>query len=435
MRNSAQRLILFLLIWGWVAGSALTAQNITKSPYSIIGVGDIIYSGNATTYSMGQTNQGIRSPYSVNILNPASYSAFYTTNIEAGATWSNGTFKGAANSTDVNNAWISYFNFGIPLSLKRGIGMSFGANPFSGVGYNIRSTVTIPQDTFNINAQNNFVGRGGLTRAYAGYGMRLHRNVSVGLNGNYVFGEITNTTQLLIPSQYLMFNANEDKSVFIHGWLLEAGIQVHDTFTIQKKNVVKEYNWVLGGTISPETNLQAQQSYLLRSLPIGSSTGLKDTIYSEKGTQGTVTAPLSWKAGFSFSRTDVWTLAADIKGTQWSNYRSFGGADSLRNSIGVSLGGSYCPDYKSKNFMARLDYRLGGRYEQSSLNARGIGVDVLSLTAGIGIPMAKSRSKVNVGVEWQKRGTTDNGLIQENYFRVFVGVSFADKWFYRYRYD
>ncbi|MCG9881624.1 MAG: hypothetical protein MH472_13575, partial [Bacteroidia bacterium] len=77
----------------------------------------------------------------------------------------------------------------------------------------------------------------------------------------------------------------------------------------------------------------------------------------------------------------------------------------------------------------------GVRYEQSNLTVRGTGVDILALHTGIGIPMAKSKSRVNVGCEWQQRGTTENGLVQENYFRIFVGVSFADKWFYRYRYD
>jgi hypothetical protein len=49
--------------------------------------------------------------------------------------------------------------------------------------------------------------------------------------------------------------------------------------------------------------------------------------------------------------------------------------------------------------------------------------------------MAKSKSKVNIGAEWLQRGTVENGLVQENYFRLYIGVSFADKWFYRYRYD
>lgn len=435
MQNNAQRLVLIFLIGCWGNASFLSAQNITKSPYSIIGAGDIIYPGNANTYSLGQTNQAIRNPFSVNMLNPASYSSILTTNIEAGATLSFANFQGAGTNTSVDNAWISYFNFGIPISPKRGIGISFGATPFSGVGYNIKSQVKLPQDTFSIDAINSFVGRGGISKFYMGYGMRLHKNVSLGFNANYLFGEITNTTQLLIPAKYNMFNINEDKSNFIHGWLFDAGIQIHDTFSIIQGNLRKEYDWVIGATVTPQIDLKAEQSYLLRSLPIGSINGIKDTIFSETGANGTVRSPMSWKTGISFSRRDMWTLAADLKGTLWSNYRSFGGADSLRNSFGASLGGSYTPNFKSKNYLSRVEYRMGGRFEKSNLIVRGTGVDVIAFTAGLGLPMAKSRSKVNVGIELARRGTIENGLVQENYFRIYLGVSFSDKWFYRYRYD
>lgn len=436
MRNNSLRLVLFIVCWFvWGTHSFLAAQNITKSPYSIVGVGDILYAGNATTYAMGQSNQGFRSPFSINMLNPASYSAFITTNIEAGATMSFGKFVSTANSSDVNNAWIAYFNFGLPISLKRGIGISFGATPYSGVGYNVISPIKIPQDTFAIDALNYYVGRGGLTKAYMGYGMRVHKNLSLGANANYIWGQNTNTTQLLIPATYKMFNVNEDKSTFMRGWIWEVGLQLHDTFSIEKDNDRKEYQWVFGSSFTPQSSLTAEQSYLLRSLPIGSTSGIKDTILSETGVLGTVELPMSWKAGVSFARKDVWMLAADVRGTQWSSFKSFERNDSLRNSIGFSLGGSYTPNIKSKNFFARTDYRLGARYEKSNLALKGTGVDVLSITAGVGIPIYRSMSKVNLGVEFQRRGTTDNGLVQEDYFRVFVGITFADKWFYRYRYD
>jgi hypothetical protein len=133
-------LLWFLLL----ATAGLQAQNISKSPYSIVGLGEIVYTGNAQTYALGMCNQGIRSPYSVNYLNPASYSAFATTNIEAGGTYSGGSFKGAGTgNADISTAWIAYFNFGIPINTKKGMGISFGAAPFSSVGYNIQSRVSI----------------------------------------------------------------------------------------------------------------------------------------------------------------------------------------------------------------------------------------------------------------------------------------------------
>jgi long-subunit fatty acid transport protein len=425
-------LLWFLLL----ATAGLQAQNISKSPYSIVGLGEIVYTGNAQTYALGMCNQGIRSPYSVNYLNPASYSAFATTNIEAGGTYSGGSFKGAGTgNADISTAWIAYFNFGIPINTKKGMGISFGAAPFSSVGYNIQSRVSIPQDTFSINALNSYVGRGGLSKFYAGYGMRLHRTVSVGVNGNYVYGEITNTTKLLIPSQYKMFNTNEDKSSFVNGWIFDLGTQIHDTFTRIKKNEKIYYDWTIGGTYMPQANLNAEQNYLLRSMPIGSSTGTRDTILAEESASGTITGPASWRVGFNFSRQEKWSILADVRGTQWTNYQALGAKDSLRNSMGASLGFSFIPDVKGKNFVERIEYRIGARYEKSNLEINGVGVDVRALTAGIGLPLGRTRSKLNLGVELMQRGTTQNGLVQEDYFRFYLGITFADRWFYRYRYD
>jgi long-subunit fatty acid transport protein len=414
------------------------AQNITKSPYSIIGLGELVYTGNAQTYSLGQANQGYRSPFSVNYLNPASYSAFLTTNIEAGATYSSAVISGATNSSEVSNSWISNINFGIPLSTKRGIGFSFGAAPYTSVGYNIKSDVIIPQDpqdTFSILAQNNFIGRGGLTKFYLGYGMRLHRMVSVGVNANYVYGEVNNSTQLLIPAKYNMFNTNEDNSYFVKGWLMEFGTQVHDSFSVMKKNDRIEYDWIVGATITPQSNFSGEQTYLLRNLPIGSGTGIKDTIFKEEVASGNVLSPMAWKFGVSFARKDKWSVLADIKGTNWSDFVALGRKDSLRNSLSYHLGFSYIPDYKNKNILGRIEYRIGGRYERSNLEVFGTGVDVRAFTLGMGIPMGRNRSRLNLGAEWMQRGTTSNGLIQEDYFKVFIGITFADKWFYRYRYD
>ena len=72
------------------------SQNLTQSPYSFFGVGDLQYIGSATLGNMGQVSQGFRRKYDLNILNPASYSALAQTNLEAGAMLNNGTLKSAA---------------------------------------------------------------------------------------------------------------------------------------------------------------------------------------------------------------------------------------------------------------------------------------------------------------------------------------------------
>jgi hypothetical protein len=51
----------------------------------------------------------------------------------------------------------------------------------------------------------------------------------------------------------------------------------------------------------------------------------------------------------------------------------------------------------------------------------------------LGLPIGLS--KINLGVELGKRGTTTSGLIEENYVNVTVGLSLSDLWFIKRKID
>ena len=53
---------------------------------------------------------------------------------------------------------------------------------------------------------------------------------------------------------------------------------------------------------------------------------------------------------------------------------------------------------------------------------------------GLGLPV--SSSSINLGFEFGKKGTTSNGLIEENYFNLSVGLSLGDySWFKKRKID
>ncbi len=49
------------------------------------------------------------------------------------------------------------------------------------------------------------------------------------------------------------------------------------------------------------------------------------------------------------------------------------------------------------------------------------------MTFGLGLPVGLS--KINLGFEFGKKGTTSQNLIQENYFNLNIGLSLNDLWF------
>jgi hypothetical protein len=55
------------------------------------------------------------------------------------------------------------------------------------------------------------------------------------------------------------------------------------------------------------------------------------------------------------------------------------------------------------------------------------------MTLGFGLPTSGAMSNFNIGLEYGKKGTTINGLVQETYGSVSLSFSLNDKWFRQYK--
>ena len=98
------------------------------------------------------------------------------------------------------------------------------------------------------------------------------------------------------------------------------------------------------------------------------------------------------------------------------------------------LGGYFVPKYDSfNNYLSRIIYRGGFRYENTGLVLNNKSINDYAFTFGLGLPVGLS--KINLGVEFGKKGTTANGLIEENYVNVTVGLSLSDIWFIKRKID
>ncbi len=61
----------------------------------------------------------------------------------------------------------------------------------------------------------------------------------------------------------------------------------------------------------------------------------------------------------------------------------------------------------------------------------------MGVSLGIGMPFrSESRSYIDVGLEYGRRGTTKNNLISEDYFKISVGFRFfGTGWFMKRKYE
>lgn len=439
------------------------SQNLTQSPYSFFGVGDLQYIGSATLGNMGQVSQGFRRKYDLNILNPASYSALAQTNLEAGAMLNNGTLKSGSSTLNASLSGLAYFNFGTLIS-KKGIGVAFGAAPYSALGYDIRRTTLLKVDTLNalidVNATTSQLGSGGLTRAFFGLGTKINKHLSAGINVGYIFGQINSRMIQTTPAQYYIFNWSADRKDNVNGFLIEYGFQSHFdslNFSLPKYKTVIDSNGFehkklvrgnknpvsinAGLTFNAETNLTGNQRYSFRTLAIGGLDLGKDSIKTDETKTGSVTIPFEIKYGIAITNNTNWTVAADFGTAAWSNYSSFGQNKGLQNSWHFNVGACWLPDVKedSRNYFKRLEYRLGYRMEQTNIFIDNQSVNISSYHCGIGIPIAerdryKKFSRVNVGFEYLTRGANTT-LINEQFYKLTIGLVFSDRWFIKYKYD
>jgi hypothetical protein len=103
---------------------------------------------------------------------------------------------------------------------------------------------------------------------------------------------------------------------------------------------------------------------------------------------------------------------------------------SYKKSEKYSIGGYYTPNSNPfSSYAQRITYRAGLRYEQTGLVVNSTSINDAALTLGMGFPITGSLSNMNVGLEYGKKGTSSNGLVQENYFNLNLSFTLNDKWF------
>ena len=110
----------------------------------------------------------------------------------------------------------------------------------------------------------------------------------------------------------------------------------------------------------------------------------------------------------------------------------------LSDRTRVSVGADYAADPNHpSNYLKRVHLRLGAAYATPYYKINGHdGPKELALTAGLGLPLLnkwENRSVLNISAQWVHTSAKD--LITENAFRINVGLTFNERWFFKWRID
>lgn len=438
-RNTAIAVALFI-------APVAIAQPGTTSPYSLSGLGEMKYVGFVQHQTMGGVSRAFRSEEQYSIVNPASYSALRAAVYNVGFTSSYGTLRTSDESTTATDGNLNYASlaFSSPYDQDRHWGVSMGLYQLSNVGYDLRLH---NDDTFN--SFSLFRGDGGINTFYIGGGAELFKNFSVGLNVNHNFGYIQSVSAQIFPDTVAVFSLLDESFVRYNAFNMDFGVQ----YNVQGEKTEHTF----GATFHTAANFRGEGYRLVNTFfgttfeSVTSRLITIDTVLYNDTLGRSKSKPIQLGLAYSLSLGKNWNIGLEYELGMWSkiinplNDKYYN--DNQRFSIGlarVPKRTDYTPGSGAK-YYSLIDYRVGFRYENLYYNFFDQSLNEIGIGFGVGLPIVKSHltssgkvpmvNKVNVGFEYTSRGTTDNGLIQEEYYSVRLGLNFNDKWFLKRKYQ
>lgn len=419
----------FIIIGILLFPTILFAQfnNNTTSPYSRFGLGDLSSRSLGRTAAMGGATLASRNRLQINMSNPASYNSLdsLTFLFEFGLNGKFSNFKndlGSTTASDVNFQYMA-MNFRV----TSWMGASMGLTPYSDVGYDIEIYDYL-ENTGNFFTR--YYGDGSLSRAYIGAAIEPIKNISLGANLNYLFGTLTHNAELYFLDASDFYNAQKYERIRIRQFGFDFGLQA----TLPLKNDQKV---IFGAVLENKPEYTAFKSDIVQKNLTSSSTTDQDTLNFQQEEKGIVKFPLTYGAGISYVKENTWEVNFDYYHQTWSDATFFGSINPVLTDLDkFAAGAEWIPDkFSIRSYIQRVAYRAGIKYEKSYLMLSNQQINDFGITFGVGLPIYRSSSTINVAAEIGRRGTKKNNLIEEKYAKLNLSVNLHDLWFIQRRYD
>ena len=407
----------------------------TNSPYSRYGYGVLSDHAIGASQGMGGISYGVRG-LSTNPNNPASYTSVdsLTFIFDLGISYSTSRFNDGKSKQNDQNGGLDYVTMQFPIAKK--LGMSIGLLPFSTVGYNLGSA----EEQNGLNYQTNYEGSGGFSQVYFGLGYSPIKNLSIGANASYLFGNTNYSRSLYILN---VTGANYEywtNKLTLNGLKFDFGVQYE--LNIDKKNSL-----ILGAVYSPK---YSKTGRIERVRNIYNSSGTVVSGDTAVFVKSSADAQIASKYGFGFTwkHNNNIVVGADVTYQDWSKAKySKYMEDDLENSNrfndtwGFRGGMEYAIAPEERNFIKKMKFRGGFNFTNSYINVttsdKQIGkYNEYGATLGLGIPIKSDgyggrTSYININFEYKTLRPNLDNMVKENYFGVSLNVNINEMWFFK----
>ncbi len=439
LKGKVSKILLFLVMS--FCAFPLSAQNEAYNaytPYSMFGIGEISKQGTAYNKSMGGVGVATRDKRNINILNPAAVTARESKSFMADFGIAQGNRYYAQHDLRSSNNTFNIYDFVISFPVYKSIAMYLGVTPYSDVGYDMTSKVTDPSVIANTGVINNTVqGYGGMTNIFIGAGMDVAKGLSVGVEGQYYFGNINKTNDFTM-SKSTYRSISSGFKMNLNAFTAKFGVQ-YETNLTQNVSVVAGATYRLGTNLKGEVERYEIQSISSINDSTPSPRSYVDTLDGQVKLAGELGVGIAFKGG------DKWTAEINYIRSDWSSggmnkvpgFASVGNAVfSASASQSVRAGFSIVPNRNDiRYYRKRVTYRAGAYWDQAYCKLDGNSINAVGVTLGATFPVFSWSNGLTLGVDFGQRGSLTGNMVRESYVNFNIGINIFDIWFLKPKYN
>lgn len=427
-----------------LGAAAASAQSFGDSPYSAYGLGDLVHTGQVSQALMAGTGLAITEPYSVIMGNPASYASLARPVFEAGAAYRLTRTTSALGKSSQRDAEFMGFSIGVPFANGKW-GLALGLTPFSEVEYT--SVKQAPFEGGSVKYA--YAGSGGLDRAFFGLARTLFsqrpdsvgnrgNHVTLGADFNFIFGNIGQTRDAVYNQADGYSNTKAFSSLVLRAPTADASLVWQGDLTRKKDRDDANWRWSVGISAALPTVFNAKYSNLVTSYTLSSGIEqVRDTILDQRSSKGRVELPVGLGFGLGI-QNQRWAFTAEMKQRDWSaltlDVPDYALPAPLHSAVSYAAAVRFRPGTDGGLFQ-RAVYRAGLRYMDNPQEVHGEVLQTTMASAGISLPLnaVQTNSWLHLGGEFGQRGSTANGLVEERFATLWVGLAFTpwrgERWF------
>ena len=359
-----------------------------NSIFSYYGYPVQFYGRDIYSLGMGDTGAADIFRYNTGYANPAQSNrgnkSLFGTGIISGYTTYKSTYQNTERSFRDDALDFPYFSVSIPIKKHR-IGFQFNSHA-SGV---VSNQVSYSDSTIERQESEKYLYRADLI-----YSMN-YKNLNLGISGNYYFGHDNRTFEQTSP----------------------------DNTVPSKESLLKSYK-------NPTLTFGAIQSFDKHS--VGMHVSLPVTLEGESKRSSTHTTEdpvdisydLPLQYGFSYAALPLPMLkvAFDV------NYDAYAEIDdAMRDGIKLGVGAAYEPTRNQKYWYRSIPVRAGMWYRQLPFRDKnGKDIDEMAYTFGLSLPLKSEISRLDLGLQYLKRGSLDENMLSDNSLMFLIGITGFD---------